>query len=101
MPFFRILQQQQAPPRQQENFFQISPRPFAIQPNGNHGLQFVRPPIVPQSQQYTAEQNNNHFAFPQQTFQQQRPQLLHPNADNLEQRQPSTLQQVNLFVFIL
>lgn len=87
--FFFFLQQQAA--RQQENFFQISPRPFAIQPNGNHGVQFVRPPIVQQSPQFTADQNNNPYPF-LQPFQQRSP-ILHPNADSLEQRQPSALQQ--------
>lgn len=102
--YFFFKCQQQGPPRQQDNFFQISPRPFAIQPNGNHGVQFVRPPIVPQSQQYTAEQNNNQFQFPQQSFQpqqqQQQPhsQLLISNDGSLEQqRQPIALQQVSDF----
>lgn len=86
---------QQQAPQQQDNFFQISPRPFAIQSNGNHGIQFVRPPIVPQSQQYTADQNYNQFQFPQQPFSQQRPSIAHQNADSLEQNQSSTLQQVD------
>lgn len=92
MIFLNKILQQQAPPRQQENFFQISPRPFAIQPNGNHGIQFVRPPIVPQSQHYTADQNTNPFQFAQQSFAQQRP-LLHQNANSLEQ---AALQQVSI-----
>lgn len=104
MCFFMIFPneifQQQAPPRQQDNFFQISPRPFAIQPNGNHGIQFVRPPIVPQSQQYTADQNTNPFQFGQQSFAQQRP-ILHQNANSLEQHQQSALQQVNIIEHFL
>ncbi|XP_031626667.1 uncharacterized protein LOC116342958 isoform X2 [Contarinia nasturtii] len=97
--YFQYTAFPQQTPRQQENFFQISPRPFAIQPNGNHGLQFVRPPIVPQSQQYTADQNNNQFPFPQQSFpqQQQSQQLLLSNDGNLDQqRQPIALQQQSL-----
>lgn len=68
-------QAQQAQQQQQpHDFFQISPRPFTIQPNGNLGFQFSRPTIptpraefqpsrqfFPQQQQLPQQQDEEAF----------------------------------------
>lgn len=84
----------------QQDFFHISPRPFTVQPNANHGFQFVNPALAgPAQSQQQVTLNNNDGPNRQFPFtQSQRPQLTQP-ADNVDQFRQTPLHQV-LYTYI-
>lgn len=75
----------QAP--RQTDFYEISPRPFTIQPSSNNGF-YARPPPRPSS---GYQQNRNVYQETSQQQQQPPQQLIDPFPDNVRQ-------QVNDFV---
>lgn len=66
----------------QADYYEISPRPFTIQPSSNNGFQYVRPPLRPSGYQ---QQSRNVY---QQDTSQQQPsqQLVDPYAENIRQQ---------------